>query len=74
MNFVIELSNSKKFNVIYIIIDRLFKKRHYVSCTIIEKYINVNACVRILIHYVFKIHEVFLSIILNRKFQFVILI
>ncbi len=34
MSFVIELSLSRKFNVILMIIDKLTKIRHYISCTV----------------------------------------
>ena len=71
MNFIIKLFDSKKYNIICIIINRLFKKRYYVFCTIDEKNIVVEICVRILFHYIFRIHELFSFIISNRDFQFV---
>ena len=71
MNFIIKLFNSKKHNVICTIINRLFKKRYYVFCTIDKKNIVVEIYVRILFHYIFRIHELFSFIISNRDFQFV---
>ena len=32
MNFIVDFFSAKKYNVIYIIIDRFIKKRHYVFC------------------------------------------
>ena len=71
MNFIIKLFNSKKHNVICTIINRLFKKRHYVFCIVDKKNIVIKIYVRILFHYVFRIHELFLFIISNRDNQFV---
>ena len=71
MNFIIKLFDSKKHNVICIIINRLFKKRHYVFCIVDKKNIVFEIYVRILFHYVFRIHELFSFIISNRDNQFV---
>ena len=32
MNFIVNFLSIKKYNVIYIIIDHLIKKRHYIFC------------------------------------------
>ena len=71
MNFITELFIAHNYNVIYIIIDRLNKKRHYVSCIIDDENINVEIIVRIFIQYVFRIHDLFFSITSNRNFQFI---
>ena len=71
MNFMIKLFNSKKYNIICTIINRLFKKRDYVFCIVDEKNIVIEICVRILLCHVFRIHELFLFIILNRENQFI---
>ena len=71
INFIIRLFNSKKHNVICTIINRLFKKRYYVFCIVDKKNIVIEICVRILFHYIFRIHELFSFIISNRDFQFV---
>ena len=71
MNFIMKLFDSKKHNIICTIINRLFKKRYYVFYIIDEKNIVVEICVRILFHYIFRIHELFSFIISNRDFQFV---
>jgi hypothetical protein len=51
MNFVIELSkNKKEFNVILMIIDRLTKMHHYVSCVAEEDETIVEETARLLIN------------------------
>ena len=53
MNFIIKLFDLKKYNIICTIINRLFKKRHYVFCIVDEKNIVIEIYVRILFYYVF---------------------
>jgi hypothetical protein len=72
MNFVTELSKFKdNFNAILMIINRLTKMHHYVSCIIEEKDITVEETIRLLINHVWKLHELSSIIISNRNFQFV---
>jgi hypothetical protein len=52
MNFVIELFESKDFNAILMIIDRLTKMHHYISCTAAEKETNAEEIARLLINHV----------------------
>jgi phosphoketolase len=49
MNFVIELFESKDFNAILMIIDRLTKMHHYISCITTEKNTNAEKTARLLI-------------------------
>ena len=74
MNFIIELFDAHDYNVIYTIIDRLNKKRHYTFCTIEDENINVEVIVRIFIQYVFRTHDLFFFITSNRNFQFIFLV
>ena len=71
INFMIELFNSRNNNVIYIIIDRLIKKRHYVFCVIDDDDLTIEICVKILLHYVFCIHNLLFFIISNWNNQIV---
>ena len=71
MNFIIELFDSRNNNVICTIIDRLIKKRQYVFCVIDDDDLTIEICVKILLYYVFRIHDLFFSIISNRSDQFV---
>jgi hypothetical protein len=74
MNFVIELSENKKFNAILMMINRLTKIHHYIFCTTTEKDINAEKIVWLLINHVWKLHELSSTIISNRDSQFVSLI
>ena len=71
MNFVIELFELNDNNAICTIINRLFKKRHYVSCKIIEKNTLVKVTIKIFFYYVFRTHDLSSSIIFDKKLQFV---
>ena len=71
INFIIELFDFKNNNVICTIIDRLIKKRHYVFCVVDDDDLTIEICVKILLHYVFRIHDLFFFIVLNRNDQFV---
>ena len=68
---MIELFNSRNNNVIYIIIDRLIKKRHYVFCIVDENDLTIEICVQILFHYVFRIYKLSSFIIFNQNDEFV---
>jgi hypothetical protein len=52
MNFVIELSESKDFNAILMIVDRLTKMHHYISCTTTKEDTNAEKIARLLINHV----------------------
>jgi hypothetical protein len=75
MNFVIELSkNEEEFNVIFMIINRLTKMHHYVSCMTTEENTSTEEIVRLLINHVWKLHELSSIIVSNRDSQFVSLV
>jgi hypothetical protein len=52
MNFVIGLFESKDFNAVLMIVDRLTKMHHYVSCTAAEEETNAEEIARLLISHV----------------------
>jgi hypothetical protein len=74
MNFVIELSENKEFNAILMMINRLTKIHHYISCTTTEEDINVEKIVRLLINHMWKLHKLSSTIISDWNSQFVSLI
>jgi hypothetical protein len=49
---VIELFESKDFNAILMIVDRLTKMHHYISCTVAEEGTNAEEIARLLISHV----------------------
>ena len=71
MDFVVGLPNSEGHNAICTIIDRLTKERHYAPCTATDEGTAVGACVRILLHYVFRTHGLPSTIVSDRGRQFV---
>ena len=71
MNFIIELFHLKEYNIICIIVDKLFRERHYKLCTTNDKNILIKIIAKILIQEVFKHHNLFIFITSNRKFQFI---
>ncbi len=52
MNFVIDLFESKEFNTILMIMNRLTKMRHYIFCTVEEKYISAEKTAHLLVNHV----------------------
>jgi hypothetical protein len=55
-------------------INRLTKMHHYISCTTTEEDTNAEKTIRLLINHVWKLHELSSTIILDRDSQFVSLI
>ncbi len=52
MNFVIELFDNRDFNVILMMIDRLIKMHHYVSCIAEEDETFAEETAKLLINHV----------------------
>jgi hypothetical protein len=73
-NFVIELFENKDFNAILMIINRLTKMHHYISCIAAKKRINAKKIARLLINHVWKLHELSSTIVSNRESQFISLV
>ncbi len=71
MNFIIELSLSKDYNVICTIICRLIKKHHYVLCHWKDNDISVEETIWIMLWNVYRLHDLFSSIVSNRDSQFI---
>ncbi len=72
MNFVIELSKIKnESNAILMIVDRLIKMHHYVSCTTEEDDTSAKETAKLLITHVWKLHELSNIIVFDRDSQFV---
>ncbi len=73
MNFITELFLSKNYNVICMIICRLFKERHYVSCHWEDDDISIEETVWIMLWNVYRLHDLFSSIVSNRDSQFILI-
>jgi hypothetical protein len=74
MNFVIELFESKEFNAIWMIMNKLIKMHHYVLCITEEDDTFVEKTTRLLINHIWKLHELSSIIIFDRDSQFIFLI
>jgi predicted metal-dependent hydrolase len=74
MNFVIELFVNRDFNVILIMIDRLIKMHHYMSCIAEEDETSAKEIIKLLINNVWKLHELSITIMSNRESQFISLV
>jgi hypothetical protein len=75
MNFVIELSKTKNnFNAILMMINRLTKIHHYVSCAIEEDDTSTKKTIKLLINNVWRLHELSSIIMFDRESQFVSLV
>ena len=71
LDFIIDLSESDESNAILTVIDRLSKKRHYISCWSDDKEIFAEQTVKLLLIWIFRIHELSRSIVFDRDSQFI---
>ncbi len=71
MNFITDLSESDESNVILTVIDRLSKKRHYISYWSENEEIFARWTVKLLLIWIFRTHELSRSIVFNRNSQFI---
>jgi hypothetical protein len=70
-DFVIELFDNKKYNAILMMINRLSKMYHYISCIIDENDTATEKTTKLLIQYVWKLHDLLTTMISNRDSQFI---
>ncbi len=71
LDFIIDLSESDENNAILTVIDRLFKKRHYISCWSDDEEIFAEQTVKLLLIWVFRTHKLSRSIMFDRDSQFI---
>jgi hypothetical protein len=74
LDFVIELFDNKKYNAIFMMINRLNKMHHYISCIIDENDTTAEKTTKLLIQHVWKLHELLTTMISNRNSQFIFLV
>jgi hypothetical protein len=74
LDFVTKLLDSRSYNAILMIVDRLSKMHHYISCTTNENETTIEKTVKLLIQHVWKLHELSTTMISDRDSQFVSLI
>jgi hypothetical protein len=73
-DFVIELFNNKEYNAVFMIMNRLSKMHHYISCIIDENDTTVEKTTKLFIQHVWKLHELSTTMISDKDSQFVSLI
>jgi hypothetical protein len=56
------------------IVDKLSKMHHYILCTTNENETTIAKTIKLLIQHVWKLHELSITMIFDRDFQFVSLI
>jgi hypothetical protein len=71
LDFVIELFDSREYNVILMMINRLSKMHHYISCIIDENSTTAEETTKLLIQHVWKLHELLTTMISNKDSQFI---
>jgi hypothetical protein len=74
LDFVTKLFDSREYNAVLMIIDRLSKMHHYISCTIDENGITIEKTIKLLIQHVWKLHELLITMISDRESQFISLV
>ncbi len=74
MNFIIDLSDSSEYNTILMIICRLLKERHYISCITDDEDITVKKTAEMLIQWVYWTHELSSFIVSDRDSQFIFIL
>ena len=73
MIFIIDLSESKSYNTILIIINRLIKIKYYIKYKVKEEEISAEQIVQIYIKYIWKYYKLLKSIISDRDLQFILI-
>ncbi len=71
LDFVTKLLNNKDYNVVFIIVNRLNKMHHYISCIIDENETTIEKTAKLLIQHVWKLHELLITMIFDRYSQFI---
>ncbi len=74
MNFIINLFDSSEYNVILMIICKLLKEKHYISCIIDDEDITVEKTAEMLIQWVYWTYDLSSFIISDRDLQFIFIL
>ncbi len=74
LDFVTKLFENREYNVVLIIIDKLNKIHHYISCITNENEITAEETVKLLIQHVWQLHEMFITMIFDKESQFMSLV
>jgi hypothetical protein len=74
LDFVTKLFNNRDYNAVLMIIDCLNKMHHYIFCTIDENETTIEKTIKLFFQHVWKLHELFITMIFDWKSQFILLV
>ncbi len=74
MNFIINLFDSSEYNAILMIICKLLKKRHYISCITNDENITVEKTAEMLIQWVYWTYDLSSFIVFDQDLQFIFIL
>ncbi len=74
LDFVTKLFNNRNYNAIFIMMNKLSKMHHYIFCTIDKNEITTEKTTKLLIQHVWNLHELLITMIFDRDFQFISLV
>jgi hypothetical protein len=74
LDFVTDLFDSRDYNAVLMMIDRLSKMHHYIFCKIDENEITIEKTIKLFIQHVWKLRELFITMISDRESQFISLV
>jgi hypothetical protein len=74
LDFVTKLLNNRRYNAIFMMINRLSKMHHYISCTTDENETTIEETIKLLIQHVWKLHELSTTMISDRDLSFISLV
>jgi hypothetical protein len=70
-DFVTNLFDSRDYNAILMMIDRLNKMHHYILCTINENEITIEKTIKLFIQHVWKLHELSITMFSDKESSFI---
>ncbi len=74
MNFIIDLSSFEDKNIILTVIYKLSKKWHYISCFTDDKEITAEKTVKLMLQWIYQIHDLLNFIVSDQDFQFIFIL
>ena len=70
VDFIIELSESSKYNIVMIVVDLVSKRAYFI---LIHKTVTVEKAARLFFHHIWKLHRLPRWVVLDRGPQFIAL-
>ena len=70
IDFIVGLSKNQRYDAILMVVDRLFKEKHYISCTKKNNSTNAEVIASLFFWYIWCYHGLPISLTSNRGLQF----